>query len=84
MADKLFDVIKKMHKEIEVDENSTEAEILRAKILKGAKTNEGYLEIERELDSFMESEPSQEDIDMIQQYICPFRMVCNAIREGKM
>ena len=77
------EIYKKVEAETTITSESTKAEILRAKVIMGAKTKEGYLEIEKELKEFMESDAPQDEKDMVAQYTCPFYMVLGAIKEGR-
>ena len=81
--EKLLKTIEEIRREMDVTDSSTTAEKLRAKIIKGAETKEGYLEIEKEIEDFLDTNPPQYEIDMLTEYICPFNMVVNAIKEGR-
>ena len=63
-------------------EKWTRAEMLREEIIGDKKSNEEYLELQKEVIEFLRSDASDEDKKMIRGYTESLSMICNAIRDG--
>lgn len=65
-------------------EKWTEAEKLRERIMSNGKTNEEWIELEKEVCAFFQSDASEDDKKMLSGYTECLHMFCNAIREKRM
>ena len=81
----LLKFIREYEKKFQITEDSTKAEILRAKLLKSKidLSEAEYLQLEIEVGEFLKSDASKEEKEMILGYTESLVMICNAIREGK-
>lgn len=65
-------------------EKWTQAEQLRERIMSGEKTKEEYLALQEELNAFIASNPSQEELKKLQGCGESLAMICSAINEGRL
>ena len=59
-------------------------EDLLIRITTPQKSNEKYLELEKEVERFFESDASEGDKTNVLGHVEPLVMICNAIREGRL
>lgn len=62
----------------------TEGDKLSNKIFANFKSNDEVLELEKEVQSFFQSDASDEDKKLVGGYTESLGMICSAIREGRL
>ena len=84
MADinKIKRAISEYEKKFSITEQSSDAEKLRAKLIKKGLSKDDCLRLEEEVIAFLKSDASEKDKEMIISYTESLSMICSAIREG--
>ena len=84
-----IDKVKKLLKDIadykkryEITENSSTAEKLVHELSKKHNSDDEYLELQKRVKVFLESDASEEDKQMVMGYAESLSMMCSAIKDG--
>lgn len=75
----LLSKINEYNEKYSITSKSSEAEKLRYKLTTGKKTKEELLQLREEVSSFMKSDASVSDKEMIKGYTESLSMICSAI-----
>lgn len=71
--------IEEYNKKYSINENSSEAEKLRYRLMNGEKSKEEWLQLREEVRAFFKSDASEEDKRMLMGYTESLSMICSAI-----
>lgn len=63
---------------------TSQGALLRKKIMHETHTNEEWLALQEELQTFITSNPSQEELEQLQGCGESLAMICSAINEGRL
>lgn len=73
--------IEEYKKKYFINENSSEAEKLRYRLMNGKKSKEEWLELREDVRAFFKSDASEEDKKMLMGYTESLYMICSAIED---
>lgn len=73
--------IEEYDKKYSINENSSEAEKLRYRLMNGKKSKEEWLQLREEVRAFFKSDASEEDKRMLMGYTESLSMICSAIED---
>ncbi|MDR1774042.1 MAG: hypothetical protein LBR30_04160 [Clostridioides sp.] len=77
--EKLLEFIKKYNSEHKISDNSTPAEILKAKC-HHMKSDEDWLALQKEIEEYVATNPPESEIEILIDFCEMVEMVCSAIR----
>lgn len=77
--DDLLEGIREHKKKYDITEQSSEADKLRYEIMKSGKSEEEWLELQKRVREFFQSDASEEDKMMLSGYTECLLMACNGI-----
>lgn len=80
----LIKAIRDHKKKFEITENSTIAERLRYRASNETKTESEWLQLEKDIQEYMLTNPSNEEKEIILSFGEMVYMRCSAIREGRL
>ncbi len=79
---KLLKSIAEYKKRYDITENSSTAEKLVYELSKKHNTNNEYLELQKKVKFFLESDASEKDKQMVMGYTESLSMICSAIKNN--
>lgn len=73
--------IEEYNKKYSINENSSEAEKLRYRLMNGKKSKEEWLQLREDVRVFFKSDAPEEDKRMLMGYTESLSMICSAIED---
>lgn len=77
----LLNDIEEYNKKYSINENSSEAEKLRYRLMNGKKSKEEWLQLREDVRVFFKSDAPEEDKRMLMGYTESLSMICSAIED---